>query len=58
LKIDEDMKLFLDRVNDFNLEVRYPEYKNEFYKLCTKDLADENLSKIRESFKWIKSLLK
>ncbi|MCK9280230.1 MAG: hypothetical protein M0P71_06395 [Melioribacteraceae bacterium] len=52
------MKLFLDRVNDFNLEVRYPEYKNEFYKLCTKDLADENLSKIRESFKWIKSLLK
>lgn len=58
LKIDEDIKLFFDRVNDYNLEVRYPEYKNEFYKFCTKEIAEENLSKIKESFKWIKSLSK
>ena len=56
--LDEDTKLFFDRVNDFNLEVRYPEYKNEFYKYCTKELANENLTKIKESFQWIKSLLK
>jgi HEPN domain-containing protein len=58
LELDSETKIFFDRVNDFNLEVRYPEYKNEFYKLCTKELAVENLIKIKESFSWIKSLLK
>lgn len=57
-KINDETKFFLDRVNDFNLEVRYPEYKNEFYKLCTKEFAEENLTKIKETYNWIKSQLK
>jgi len=32
IELSEERKLFLDRVNDFNIEVRYPDYKNEFYK--------------------------
>ena len=36
IKIDEAKKINLDKINDFNIEVRYPEYKNEFYKLCAK----------------------
>ena len=58
LELNDEKRIFFDRVNDFNLEVRYPEFKNEFYKLCTKELATENLIKIKESFTWIKSLLK
>jgi HEPN domain-containing protein len=58
LELDNEKKIFFDRVNDFNLEVRYPEYKKEFYKFCTKEAAEENLKKIKESFQWIQSLLK
>lgn len=58
LEFDDETRIFFDRVNDFNLEVRYPEYKNEFYKLCTKDIAEINLEKIKETFEWIKSLLR
>jgi len=55
LDITEDQKLFLDEVNDFNLDVRYPEYKKEFYKICTKDFASEYYSKIKEFSKWLES---
>ena len=29
--------VYTNEVNDFNLEVRYPVYRREFYKKCTKD---------------------
>ena len=58
IPLDAEIKLFLDEVNDFNLEVRYPEYKQEFYKTCTKEFAEEYMNKIKEHYKWIKSLLK
>ncbi len=58
LKLDEETRLFLDKVNDFNLDVRYPEYKNEFYKTCTKEFAENHLKKIEELYQWLKSRLK
>jgi HEPN domain-containing protein len=58
IPLNAELKLFLDEVNDFNLEVRYPEYRQEFYKTCTKKFAEEYLHKIMEHYKWIKSLLK
>jgi HEPN domain-containing protein len=58
IPLNDELKLFFDEVNDFNLEVRYPEYRQEFYKGCTKEFAEEYLDKIKEQFKWIKSLLK
>jgi len=58
IEIDEDKKMVLDKINDFNIEVRYPEYKNEFYKLCTKEFAEENVTKIKELYQWIKSQIK
>lgn len=41
LPLTEGQKLFLDQVNDFNLETRYPEYRNEFYKFCTSSSTDK-----------------
>ncbi len=35
----------LNKVNDFNIKARYPEYKAQFYKLCNKEYA---LKYIRE----------
>jgi HEPN domain-containing protein len=58
LNLDEDKRMFLDEVNDFNLEVRYPEYKNEFYKTCTKDYAEKYIKKIQEMFIWFKFQIK
>ena len=58
LPLSDELKLFLDEVTDFNLEVRYPEYKREFYKICTKEFCEKKLSKIKESYLWMKSLIK
>lgn len=52
-----EQKYFLDEVNDFNLEVRYPEYMRKFYEKCTKDFAESYFIRIKEMFQWIKSHL-
>ncbi|MFH0838273.1 MAG: HEPN domain-containing protein [Patescibacteria group bacterium] len=39
LEID-DIKLMV-KVNEFNMETRYPDEKMEFYKLCTKSYTDK-----------------
>jgi HEPN domain-containing protein len=55
--LDADQNFFLDEVNDFNLEVRYPEYRREFYKKCTQDFAEPYFVRIKEMLQWIKSHL-
>ena len=57
LKLTDEEKLFLDEVNDFNIASRYPDYKQEFYKICTKDYTDEYFVRIKEFYKWLKSRL-
>lgn len=58
LMLTEEQKLFLDEVNDFNLEVRYPEYRREFYKLCTKEFTESYFTKIKDFSKWLTSQIK
>lgn len=55
--LSEEQKIFLDEVNDFNMEVRYPEFKREFYKICTKDFTERYFLEIKEIHKWLKSLI-
>jgi HEPN domain-containing protein len=57
LELTSEQKIFLDEVNDFNLEVRYPEYRKEFYKSCSSDFAGTYFSKIKEFSQWLKSQL-
>ena len=58
LEFNEDKKIILDKISDFNIEVRYPEYKNEFYKTCTKEFAEENINQIKMLYQWLKSQIK
>jgi len=58
VQLTEDHRLFLDEVNDFNLEVRYPEFKREFYKICTRDFAEKYFDRIKEMHGWLRSRLK
>jgi len=58
LDLNLEKKEFFHRVNDFNLEARYPEYKLHFYKVATKEFATNNFTQLKKEFLWIKSLIK
>ncbi len=55
LEITEEQKIFLDEVNDFNLEIRYPDYKFEFYKKCDENFTKDYFDKIKEFYEWLLS---
>ncbi len=55
LALTEEQRLFLDEVNDFNLEVRYPEYRREFYKLCTEEFAGRYFTQMKDFSQWLTS---
>jgi HEPN domain-containing protein len=47
LPFSDEQKQFLIEINRFNIEARYPDYKQEFYKLCTREFAEEYFTKIK-----------
>ena len=55
LALTEEQRLFLDKINDFNLDVRYPDYQQEFYKQCTRESTEPYFTKIKEYYEWFKS---
>ena len=58
IEMSEEQKYFLDKVTDFNIQTRYPDYQFDFYKMCTKEYTESNFNKIKEYHQWLKSLLK
>jgi HEPN domain-containing protein len=58
LELSDNQKIFLDEVNDFNLEARYPDYKMEFYQRCTLEYCKHYFLKIKEFFEWLKSQIR
>jgi HEPN domain-containing protein len=40
-------KLFLDEINDFQLEARYPDYKQSLYKIADKISLKKSFNKLR-----------
>ena len=53
LFLSEEQKQFLMELNRFNIEARYPDYKQSFYKLCTEEFTEEYFTKIKELYKWL-----
>jgi HEPN domain-containing protein len=45
-------------INTFHIEGRYSEFKNELYKICTKEFSLNHLNNIKEQFLWLKSQIK
>jgi len=39
---------FLDRMNDFQLEGRYPDYTMRIFKVCKKKFTEEVLKEVRK----------
>jgi HEPN domain-containing protein len=46
---------FFSTVTTFNINARYDSYKEDFFKLCTKEFAEFWLNQIMEYREWIKS---
>jgi HEPN domain-containing protein len=53
--MSQDEAMLLLEINDFNLEARYPDYKFDFNKKCTKEFAEGYIKKIKELHKCIAS---
>lgn len=56
--LDKEQRFLLDKINDFNIQTRYPDYKLEFYNKCTKDFTSTNFEIIKDFYKWLISLMK
>jgi HEPN domain-containing protein len=54
---DNDLR-FLNQMNRFNIEARYPEYKNNIKEIATSKFTLEKLNKTKEIIQWLKSLKK
>jgi hypothetical protein len=53
IELNESEIAFLLEVNEFNLETRYPDFKLDFYKKCTKQFSSDYILKIKEIYKCI-----
>ena len=58
LSLTEAQRQFLADVNDFNIEARYPDIKQRFYRICTREFTQEQFSKIKEMYGWLLSRMK
>ena len=51
LEISEETEEWLDDISTFNINARYNNYKQDFYKLCTKEFTEmwsERIEKLRQ----------
>ncbi|MEW5693227.1 MAG: HEPN domain-containing protein [Candidatus Hydrogenedentota bacterium] len=49
---------FLKKVNEFNIQTRYPDKKFTFYKLCNKKFTKEYFERIKRIYQWLLSEIK
>ncbi len=57
LDTTEEQKDTLDLITTFNINARYPDYKQSFYNKCDYDFTKRNLGKIKELRTWFLSIL-
>lgn len=57
LQLTEKQKDQLDVITTFNINARYPDYKQSFYKKCTYGYTKYNIEKIKELREWLLSMI-
>jgi HEPN domain-containing protein len=58
IKLTEEKQDILDVITTFNINARYPDYKQAFYRLCDRTYAGLQIEKIEEMRNWLLMLLK
>lgn len=53
LEVPNDYLAFLERLNDFQMEGRYPDYSLNIYKICNKQFTLEIINTAKEIRKWL-----
>jgi HEPN domain-containing protein len=54
---DKEKEVAVETISQFNIRTRYDDYKQEFYKRCTREYAVEWIGKIKAIRTWIKAML-
>jgi len=57
LNIEDEHKMWLDTISTFNINARYDNYKQDFYKKCTFDYSQTWFANIKTLREWIKTKL-
>lgn len=57
LSFTTDDLLFLDKMNDYQMEGRYPDYQFTIYKICTPDFTEEILKEVKRIHTWLSNQL-
>ena len=57
LELSEEQEDWLDTITSFNINARYDNYKQQFYKLCTKEFTNKWIKRIKELRRWLTSQL-
>jgi len=55
--LDPEQEMFFAEVTEFNINVRYEDYKMDFYRKCSKEYTEEWIEKIKHYRQWIKMQL-
>ena len=58
LELDDEIVTDLKIINEFNIQARYPDYKNEFIKRSTANFVNAELKRIERIREWIKTYIK
>lgn len=53
LSLSKDELLILKQINTFNMNTRYPDDRNDFYKICTVEFANKYYKEIEKMYKKI-----
>lgn len=53
LELTKEQQLDFETISRFNIEARYEDYKQEFYKMATKDFAKGWIIKCEEYYRWL-----
>jgi HEPN domain-containing protein len=53
LEVSDEKADWLDEISTFNINARYDNYKQDFYKLCTKEFAGIWLERIENLRQWL-----
>ncbi len=57
LLLNEEQRIWLDTISTFNLNARYDDYKEDFYRKCNSNFAEYWVSNITNFREWIKTKL-
>lgn len=57
LPLAPEQKTLIGELNEFNLEARYPDWKENFYSIATREYTEKYLLATRELFIWLTNSL-